>query len=118
MSAEMHRGSCHCGAVAFEATLDVSKPVACNCSRCQRLGALLAFAPRADFRLLRGEDMLTEYRFNTGKIAHTFCRTCGIQCFSFGDAPDGTPMVAVNVNCLEDVDPRLLAFVVHDGRAA
>ena len=39
-------GSCQCGAVAFEADVDISTPVTCNCSRCQRLGSRLAFTPR------------------------------------------------------------------------
>ena len=46
MTAEHYSGSCQCGAVAFEADVDISEPVACNCSRCRRLGSVLAFAPR------------------------------------------------------------------------
>ena len=64
MSVEHHTGSCQCGAVAFEADVDISSPVVCNCSRCQRLGSVLAFTPRTSFTLLRGEDALTEYTFN------------------------------------------------------
>ena len=45
MSAERHTGSCQCGAVAFEAVVDIANPAACNCSRCQRLGSVLAFTP-------------------------------------------------------------------------
>jgi hypothetical protein len=32
----------------------------------------LAFAPRSQFKLLKGEDNLTEYRFNKEAIAHLF----------------------------------------------
>lgn len=119
MTAQLHTGSCQCGAVAFEATVDISEPITCNCSRCQRLGALLAFAPCENFTLLRGSEALTEYTFNQHVIRHQFCRICGIQPFSYGQTPDGTPMVAINVNCLDDgVDPRALPARHHDGRAA
>lgn len=116
--AQRHAGSCQCGAVAFEVEADVSNPVVCNCSRCRRLGGRLAFAPRAAFTLLRGEDALSEYLFHNHKVRHLFCRTCGIQSFSFADRPDGTPMVAINVNCLDDVDAMALPTRFHDGAAA
>ena len=115
---EHYTGGCHCGAVRFEAELDLSHPVACNCSRCQKLGSLLVFAPREKFSLLRGQENLTDYVFNTGRIHHFFCRTCGIESFALGTGPDGREMAAVNVNCLDGVDPRALTFTVHDGRAS
>jgi hypothetical protein len=115
MTAETYRGSCQCGAVAFEARLDISEPLTCNCSRCRRLGSRLAFAPREAFALLQGADNLTEYTFNHHVIRHQFCRTCGVQPFSYGQMPDGTPTVAVNVNCLEGVDPSALPTRQFDG---
>jgi hypothetical protein len=114
---ERYSGGCQCGAVRFEADLSLENPIACNCSRCQKLGSLLVFAPLADFRLLSGEDVLRKYIFNTGKIEHLFCETCGIESFARGQAPDGKKMVAVNVNCLDGVEPRALNFTLHDGRA-
>ncbi|MBP7240903.1 GFA family protein [Amaricoccus sp.] len=114
----VHPGSCQCGAVAFEAEVDVSRPLVCNCSRCRRLGSRLAFATPDGFRLLRGEGALTEYRFNSGVIRHQFCATCGIEPFAFGRTPDGRDVVAINVNCLDDVDPLALPTQFHDGRSA
>lgn len=118
MTAEHHTGSCQCGAVAFEATVDISEPVTCNCSRCQRLGSVLAFTPRENFTLLRGQDALTEYTFNRHVIRHQFCKICGIQPFAYGQMPDGSAVVAINVNCLDGVDPRALPARHVDGRAA
>jgi hypothetical protein len=114
-----YTGSCQCGAVAFEAKLSLDNPVTCNCSRCQRLGSVLVFTPRDSFRLLRGQENLTEYLFNKQVIRHTFCKTCGIEGFAFAPAPDGTPMAAVNVNVLDGVDPRDVASRAHhyDGRS-
>ncbi len=115
MSTAHYTGSCQCGAVAFEVDLDISKPVACNCSRCRRLGSLLAFAAKSDFRLLKGEEATTEFLFNKHAIHHRFCSTCGIQSFAVGTRPDGAEVVAVNVNCLDGVDPRALTPTVYDG---
>ena len=91
-------------------TICSSSPVTCNCSRCRRLGSVLAFAPRESFTLLSGEDTLNEYTFNRGVIRHLFCRTCGIESFAYGQMPDGTPVVAINVNCLDGVDPHTLSL--------
>ncbi len=118
MTSKHYIGGCQCGAVSFEVDVDLDKTVTCNCSRCQRLGAVLAFAPRADFDLKSGEENLTEYRFNSKKLQHLFCRTCGIQSFSYGTAPDGVETVAINVNSLEGVNPRELTSYHHDGAAA
>ena len=114
-----HTGGCQCGAVRYRAEVSLDNPITCNCSRCQRLGSVLAFTPRASFTLERGEDSLTEYLFNTGTIRHLFCKTCGIESFAYGQMPDGTQMVAININCLDGVDPREIARTAHhyDGRA-
>jgi len=41
-----HTGGCKCGAVRYEVDCTLDAPIACNCSRCQRLGSVLVFAPR------------------------------------------------------------------------
>ena len=74
-----YEGGCQCGAVAYEVDVDVDGCMTCNCSRCQPLGAILAFAPRSQFKLLKGEDNLTEYRFNKKSIAHLFCKRAGYR---------------------------------------
>lgn len=118
MGASHYRGSCQCGAVAFESDVDLDQIVICNCTRCRRLGSVLASAPPEAFILKSGEDDLSEYLFNSGKIHHLFCKTCGIQSFSCGEKPDGSSMVAINVNCLDGVNPRELSPHFHDGASA
>ena len=113
-----YTGGCQCGKVRYEAALDLGAPViACNCSRCGRLGSLLSFAPAKDFKLLSGEGEMTEYRFNRHVIHHLFCATCGIQSFARGTQPGGSAeMVAVNVRCLDGVEPDTLEVKKVDGR--
>ncbi len=110
-----YRGVCHCGAVAWEADIALSEVAACNCSRCSKLGWLLTFIPAADFRLKSGEGKLKDYLFNKRAIHHLFCTECGIESFARGAGPDGKEMVAVNVRCLEGVDPGALPVRHVDG---
>ncbi|WP_172293636.1 GFA family protein [Pseudoruegeria sp. HB172150] len=113
-----YAGGCQCGAVRYSVEMDeIAQGITCNCSRCQKLGSVLAFAPRDNFTLEKGADAVTEYTFNRHQIRHQFCSTCGIQSFSYGAMPDGTAMVAININCLDGVEPREIETVMYDGRA-
>jgi hypothetical protein len=116
MGATTYQGGCHCGAVQYEVTVDLSKPVlSCNCSMCGKKGTLLGFVPNDDFQLLSGEGSLTSYRFNRKVIDHLFCSTCGVTSFARGKKPDGTPMVAINTRCLQGVDIQKLNVTAFDG---
>ncbi len=110
-----YSGGCQCGAVAYEVDVDLDQAITCNCSRCQPMGFVLAFAPQDAFQLNSGEGNLTEYRFNKKEIQHLFCKTCGVESFAYGSMPDGTAMAAINVNCLDGVDPRALTCQHVDG---
>lgn len=117
MTVSHYEGSCQCGAVLYEVDVDLENTITCNCSRCQRMGFVLAFAPRDSFQLKSGERTLTEYRFNKQAIQHLFCKTCGVESFAYGKMPDGSPVVAINVNCLAGVEPRELNSTHVDGRS-
>ena len=118
MASQEYEGGCQCGAVRYKVNLDLGHTVTCNCSRCLRLGSIMAFAPISEFKLLSGEDAMTEYLFNKHAIHHLFCSTCGIQSFSRGEAPDGTTMAAINVRCLDGVDIEALSPQPYDGKSA
>jgi hypothetical protein len=112
-----YTGGCHCGAVRYEATTDLAQVISCNCSICQKKGHLLTFLPAEAFALKSGEENLQDYQFNKHVIHHLFCRTCGIQSFARGTAPNGAAMVAVNVRCLDGVELASITPVPFDGRA-
>ena len=117
MPEQHYTGGCQCGAVRYAVDVDLTNTITCNCSRCQRMGFILAFTPREKFTLKSGEKNLTEYLFNRKQIHHLFCRTCGVESFAYGAKPDGSQIAAINVNCLEGVDPRTLKSTHVDGRS-
>jgi hypothetical protein len=112
-----YEGGCQCGAVSYEVDADLENTVTCNCSRCQPMGFVLAFTPLENFKLKSGEGKLTEYLFNRKAIRHLFCSTCGVESFAYGKMPDGSPIVAINANCLSGVNPRELNSQHVDGKS-
>jgi hypothetical protein len=112
-----YKGSCHCGRVAFEVEGELNQVMACNCSICSRKGSLLWFVPREQLRFLTPEERLSTYTFNKHAIKHKFCATCGIHPLAEAKDPSGKPMAAINVRCLEAVDPASLKVKHFDGRS-
>jgi len=110
-------GGCHCGRVRYEVESDLETLVSCNCSICQKRGSILTFVPHEKFHLLAGQDALTDYQFNKKVIHHVFCATCGVASYSEGKRPDGEPMVAINVRCLDGVDVSSMTPRFFDGRS-
>jgi hypothetical protein len=110
-----YSGSCQCGKVRFDVDTEIAQVISCNCSRCRRLGALLAAAPKSQFTLLAGKDDLSEFQFNKHLVHHYFCASCGIQPYAEGKGRDGSDMVMVNVRCLESVDPDSFKVMKFDG---
>src|SRR3982751_6342050 len=117
-----YRGSCHCGAVAFQAELDLAAGTTrCNCSFCRKARFWMAFAKAAEFQVLKGQDALTDYQHTPPGKAEpflhlTFCRHCGIRPFSGGgELPRfGGAFYAVNVACLDDAsDAELAQAPIH-----
>lgn len=108
-------GSCHCGRVAFSADLEPTEAIDCNCSICRRKGALLAFAAPDKFTLETPREALSTYTFRKHVIRHHFCEVCGCAPFSEGTGPDGQPMVAINLRCVEGLDLSKIKIMPFDG---
>jgi hypothetical protein len=107
-------GGCHCGAVRFEVALPGEVAAStCTCTICRMTGFVHVVVPESRFRLVRGADKLTSYRFNTGVADHLFCSMCGVKGFYRPRSnPDGW---SVNVRCLDDPDAVALDMSVFDG---
>jgi hypothetical protein len=72
------------------------------------------------FRLLQGEQDLSDYQFGSKVEHHLFCRRCGVRSFQrVYIERSGGECVAVQVSALDDVDPKdLIAAPIRyaDGR--
>ena len=128
MALETHIGSCHCGAIRFEADIDLDEGSnRCNCSYCAKARAWFAFAKGAErFRLLDGSGV-SEYGWTPPgatepHLAYTFCRICGVRAFARGElAALGGTFHAISVPTLELSVERRAAIPVRyingrDGR--
>lgn len=113
----LYQGSCHCESVKFEAEIELGKVLSCNCSICRRKGSLLTFVPESQFELISGENSLSDYQFNKRVIHHYFCSNCGVSPFGAGKMPDGSPVRAINVRCLDDIDLEKLDLEHFDGKS-
>lgn len=105
-----HSGGCHCGRIAFDVEMDLGKVISCNC--------LLAFVPADKVTLRTPESDMATYTFNTHRIRHLFCPTCGVGPMGRAVSPDGVDTYAINVRCLEGADLAALDIQPHDGRSS
>jgi len=112
----IHRLNCHCGAVTLELKLPdgLVDPSRCSCSFCSKRGAVAGTAKMGNLKVVRGEEHLTLYQFNTNTAKHYFCSKCGI--YTHHQRRSNPNEFGFNVACLEGVDVFELGEVnIHDG---
>ena len=98
-----YHGSCHCGAVHFEADLDLAKGASrCNCTFCRKTRNWSARTTPDHLRVTSGEGEIARYG-EPGLNAHAFCKTCGVRLFTTGDIPElGGVFASVALAALDD----------------
>ena len=111
-------GSCHCGAVRFEATLDAdAKFSRCNCSICTKLGQLGTIAKPSALVVKSGEYTLSSYEWASKTSKRYFCPACGVFVFARGHLDVlGGDYVSINANALDGFDPSTVPVIYWDGR--
>ena len=111
-----HTATCHCGGVEIELDLpdgliDLRR---CDCSLCRRRGAIAASVPLSGINIIKGEDTLRQYQFNTKTAKHFFCSVCGI--YTHHRRRSNPTQYGFNVACLEGINPLNVKDIpVYDG---
>lgn len=124
--------TCHCGATRIALPHMPTEAKSCNCSFCQRTGAVWAYFEEGEleFAALEGDKT---YSASGGLNQHHFCSNCGIH--TWGSSPDwasaynadGTPKgepgaipsrrsYAVNLNAVDELDWSGIKIEKMDGR--
>ena len=111
-----HKSSCHCGAVELDIQLPdgIVDPRKCNCSICRRKGAIVGSVPLTGLKVVKGDDKLRLYQFDTKVAEHYFCSVCGI--YTHHKRRSNPNQYSINLGCLEGVDPNLIQELkTYDG---
>ncbi len=115
--------SCHCGATRFEVTAVPASATVCTCSFCTKRGALWAYYPLAEFRLLTDRSHVATYNRRNPMNLHHHCDICG--CGTFSETPDWSKdwqndpaarRISVNLRLFDDFDVAALPVEVIDGK--
>ncbi len=79
-------GGCHCGALTYEAEVDVENVTVCHCTDCQKMSGTafrtVGRAAEENFKLLSGTPKIYEKVAESGAgRAMAFCGNCGTQIY-------------------------------------
>ncbi len=111
----MKKLRCHCGIVEAEINIEkIVKVLRCNCSICKRKGAIMSMVKNEDFRIIKGKEMLSVYKFHTKVANHYFCKNCGI--YTHHNPRSNPSMTGFNLGCIDDINIYELKNVpINDG---
>ena len=108
-----YTGGCHCGGVKYKFKSDQSVEIwNCNCSICDMINYQHLFVKHELFELIAGEELLLEYKFESGTAKHFFCKRCGIK--SFYQPRSHPEMYSINLKCVDD-PPEIKEVIYFDG---
>jgi hypothetical protein len=97
----MLTGNCLCGSVAYEADSAPGTIVHCHCRTCRKTHgsafSTVTSVPRANFRWIRGEELLKGFESSPGKTRY-FCSQCGSHIVA---ARKGKNSILLRMGCLD-----------------
>ncbi len=99
-------GSCHCGAIAFDAEIDPERVRICHCTDCQQLSGtafrVIAPCPESQFDLLKGKPKIYIKTAESGRRRQqAFCPQCGSPIYATSDEPAGNRSLGIRVGILD-----------------
>ena len=107
-------GTCHCGAIAYEAEIDPQKVEICHCTDCQTLTGTtfrtVVPAEPGSFSILKGQPKIYVKTADSGnKRQQAFCGNCGtpIYATSAGDGPKSYGIRVGSIRQRDQLVPKL-----------
>ncbi len=100
----MHiNGSCHCGAISFEAQIDPARVMVCHCTDCQVLSGApfraVVAASIGDFSVRGTPKSYVKVAQSGNRRAQVFCPECGTPLYA--TAPENPTSVIIRLGCVE-----------------
>ncbi|MCV2402237.1 GFA family protein [Marinomonas sp. C2222] len=96
---------CHCGSVELKINFDngLENIRRCGCSLCSRKGYVMASVPTKNVSIIKGEELLTLYQFDSMTAEHYFCCKCGVH--THHKRRSNPQQYGINIACIEGVNP-------------
>ena len=103
MNNSLFQGSCHCGRINFQVkdtriSEDLYK---CNCSLCKKKGIVMKPLEKNLFKLIKGEEFLSSYKWNKLIAEHFLCKICGV--YTHHKRRRNPEQISINFACLENI---------------
>ena len=100
-------GSCHCGAIAYRATVDPAQVVICHCTDCQQLTgtAYRVSVPTSasSFQLLKGTPKVyVKVGDNGARRGQGFCGDCGSPIYTYAADEPEIRSYGLRVGCIQE----------------
>ena len=105
---QMKKLTCDCGGIEIHINLkkEINELMKCNCSMCKRKGTMVVTINKNDLKVVKGEDRISTYQFNTKMAKHHFCSECGTHTHNLRRSDPNT--FGINVGCIDDIEPNKL----------
>ncbi len=106
---------CHCGNLRLVANESPYSLTSCNCSICNRLGAIWAYYDRKNVEIVSGDKMKNTYSWGEKTITFHRCGECGCTTHYTAAESDGSELVAINCRMAKLSDISEITIREFDG---
>ena len=78
---------------------------------CKRKGAMVTTVNKEDLKIVKGENKIKTYQFNTKVAKHHFCSECGTHTHNLRRSDPNT--FGINVGCIDEIETLIAQGIGH-----